>query len=197
MEKWKIEHNIRCYEIATLMMKYEFDTKRVDEILSRVYREPIENRNESGIIEERYNDGSHYTKDEHGRFTGSTGSGGGSGGGSSGKGNKRLEDIQIGRSVGAKAKNHDVMNLQTGEKFHFVEGTRIQDVEVFAGKGVKTPYRNAWKYARDFGGKEKDWQHVKGKGVLDYYGEDRRAEVHWSQCAGIGKVDFFIKRWLE
>ena len=35
------------------MMKYEFDTKRVDEILSRVYREPIENRNESGIIEER------------------------------------------------------------------------------------------------------------------------------------------------
>lgn len=137
MEKWKIEHNIRCYEIATLMMKYEFDTKRVDEILSRVYREPIENRNESGIIEERYNDGSHYTKDEHGRFTGSTGSGGGSGGGSSGKGNKRLEDIQIGRSVGAKAKNHDVMNLQTGEKFHFVEGTRIQDVEVFAGKGCK------------------------------------------------------------
>ena len=83
MEKWKIEHNIRYYEIATLMMKYEFDTKRVDEILSRVYREPIENRNESGIIEERYNDGSHYTKDEHGRFTGSTGSGGGSSGGSS------------------------------------------------------------------------------------------------------------------
>ena len=28
------------------------------------------------IIEERYNDGSHYTKDEHGRFTGSTSSGG-------------------------------------------------------------------------------------------------------------------------
>lgn len=83
MEKWKIEHNIRCYEIATLMMKYEFDTKRVDEILSRVYREPIENRNESGIIEERYNDGSHYTKDEHGQFTGSTGSGGGSSGGGS------------------------------------------------------------------------------------------------------------------
>ena len=36
----------------------------------------------SGIMEERYNDGSHYTKDEHGRFTGSTG--GGSSGGSSG-----------------------------------------------------------------------------------------------------------------
>lgn len=144
-----------------------------------------------------------WTKGEHGHFTGSTSTGGGSGGSSSGGGSStsgetlKLDDIQIGRSVGAKAKNYDVMDLQTGEKFHFVEGTRIQDVEVFAGKGVKTPYRNAWKYVRDFGGKEKDWQHVKGKGILDYYGEDRRAEVHWSQCAGIGKVDFFIKRWLE
>lgn len=35
-----------------------------------------------GIMEERYNDGSHCTKDEHGRFTGSAG--GGSSGGSSG-----------------------------------------------------------------------------------------------------------------
>ena len=89
MEEWKIEHNIRYYEIATLMMKYEFDTKRVDEILSRVYREPIENRNESGIIEERSNDGSHYKKGEHGHFAGSTpyasgGSSGSSDGSSSG-----------------------------------------------------------------------------------------------------------------
>ena len=36
----------------------------------------------SGIMEERYDDGSRYSKDEHGRFTGSTG--GGSSGGSSG-----------------------------------------------------------------------------------------------------------------
>ena len=44
--------------------------------------ESVENSVKSGIIEERSNDGSHYTKDEHGQFTGSTGSGGGSGGGS-------------------------------------------------------------------------------------------------------------------
>lgn len=36
--------------------------------------------------EERHNDGSHYTKDEHGRFTDSTGSGCASGGGTSGGG---------------------------------------------------------------------------------------------------------------
>lgn len=53
-----------------------------------------ENRSQSEIIhvvqelanfpELRYNDGSHYTKDEHGRFTGSTSSGGGVSGCASG-----------------------------------------------------------------------------------------------------------------
>lgn len=41
--------------------------------------ESVENSVNSGIIEERSNDGSHYTKDEHGRFTESTSSSGGSG----------------------------------------------------------------------------------------------------------------------
>ena len=162
--------------------------------------ESVENSVKSGIIEERYNDGSHYTKDEHGQFTGSTGSGGGSSGGSgssSGEGNKRLEDIQIGRSVGAKAKNYDVMDLATGEKYHFAEGTRLQNVEVFAGKGTRTVFRKAEEAAQKFGGNAKDWQHVKGFGVLDTPDGDRNVEVHWIQCQGVGKHDFFIKRWLD
>ncbi|MBQ1536858.1 MAG: hypothetical protein IIZ73_00890 [Ruminococcus sp.] len=108
-----------------------------------------------------------------------------------------LPDIVIGRSIGAKAKNYDIMDLETGEKFHLVEGSHLQNVEVFAGKGGYKPYKNAWKYARDFGGKVEDWQHVKGFGLVDYYGEARKAELHWSQCAGFGKHDFFIKRWLD
>ena len=90
-----------------------------------------------------------------------------------------------------------MMDLATGEKFRLADGAKLQDVEVFAGKGVKTPYRNALKFVNKYGGKEKDWQHVKGKGVLDYYGEERKAEVHWSRCTGIGDHEFFIKRWLE
>ncbi len=89
------------------------------------------------------------------------------------------------------------MDLETGEHFNLVEGTRLQDVEVFAGKGVKTEFRKAQKYADKYGGKAKDWQHVKGKGTINYYGEERNAELHWVQCEGIGKHDFFIKRWLE
>lgn len=158
----------------------------------------VDNDSQDGIIEERENNDPDYIQNtETGRMEGSRQSGGSDSGILTADGNMKLDDIQIHRSVGAKAKNYDVMDLQTGEKFHFVEGTKIQDVEVFAGKGVKTPYRNALKFVNKYGGKEKDWQHVKGKGVLDYYGEERRAEVHWSRCIGIGDHEFFIKRWLE
>ena len=108
-----------------------------------------------------------------------------------------LPDIQIGRSLGAKAKNYDVMDLGTGEMFKFAEGSRLQNVEVFAGKGSSVPYRQAYKYAEKYGGREEDWQHVKANGLLETEDGDRKAEVHWSQCENIGKFDFFVKRWLE
>lgn len=108
-----------------------------------------------------------------------------------------LPDIEIGRSVGAKAKNYDIMDLETGEHFSLAEGTSLRNVQVFAGKGVKKPYEKARKYAKKHGGRVEDWQHAKGIGTVDYYGEYRDAELHWSQCDGYGKHDFFIKRWLE
>ena len=105
--------------------------------------------------------------------------------------------IQIGKSLGAARKHYDILDLLTGTRFDLQDGTHLQNVEVFAGKGAKTPYRNAYRLASAFGGKEENWQHVKGIGVIDFYGEPRRAELHWSQCEGYGKHDFFIKRWLE
>ena len=109
----------------------------------------------------------------------------------------QLPDIQIARSVGAKALNYEVLDLETGMMFRFVEGTRLQNVEVFAGKGSSSPYHKAYKYANTKGGKVEDWQHVKGTGWLETDDGDRHAEVHWSQCEGIGKFDFFVKRWLD
>lgn len=109
----------------------------------------------------------------------------------------RVPDIVIGRSLGAKAKNYEVMDLSTGEVFHFAEGTRIQNTEVFAGKGSRVVFRKAEKYAERYGGKPEDWQHVKGFGVLSTYDGDREAEVHWVQCEKIGKYEFFVKEWLD
>ncbi|MDO4547532.1 MAG: hypothetical protein Q4D04_05515, partial [Clostridia bacterium] len=108
-----------------------------------------------------------------------------------------LEDIQIYRSLGAKAMNYEVKDLKTGEKFKLVEGTRIRNVEVFAGKGAKTEYRDGWKYANKHGGKPEDWQHVKGFGTLETDDGDRQAEIHWSRCDGIGNFEHFIKRWID
>ena len=109
----------------------------------------------------------------------------------------KISDIQIFRSVGAKAKNYNIMDLGTGEMFRLVEGTRLQNVQVFAGKGTRVVFRDAAKYAERYGGNPDDWQHVKGLGVVDFYGDERSAELHWVQCEGLGKFEFFVKRWLD
>ena len=73
-----------------------------------------------------------------------------------------LEDVQIYRSLGAMARNYDVMDFQTGDIYHIEEGTRIQNVQVFAGKGTRVEFKTAQKYADRYGGDSKNWQHVKG-----------------------------------
>ena len=61
----------------------------------------------------RYN----HNHDPHtGRFT--SGNGVDNGGES---GIIKLEDIEIGKSLSAKAKNYNIMDLQTGDTFHFSE----------------------------------------------------------------------------
>lgn len=110
-----------------------------------------------------------------------------------------LKDIIIGKSLGAKSKNYEVIDNITGEYFHFVEGTKIQNAEVFAGYGVKKPLREevAEGLAKEFGGSPEKWQHAKGVGVLDYHGDELKAEVHWFQEESVGKVKFKVKEWLE
>lgn len=111
----------------------------------------------------------------------------------------KLKDVLIHRSVGARAKNYDIIDPETGEMFQFAEGTRIQNVEVFAGKGTKKSLHEgvAEGLADQVGGSTEKWQHCKGKGILDYYGEERPAEVHWFQEETVGKVKFKVKRWLD
>ena len=114
-------------------------------------------------------------------------------------GNGIIKDIVIHKGVGAKSKNYDVLDPVTGEVFHFVEGTRIQNSQVFAGKGGVKPLRPevAEGLEEQIGGKASRWQHCKGYGILDFYGEDRSAEVHWFQEESVGKHKFKIKRWED
>lgn len=110
-----------------------------------------------------------------------------------------LEDEYIGKSVGAKSKNYDVYDYETNEYFQFAEGTYIQNAEVFAGYGTKTPLDEGVPegLTKKFGGEVAKWQHSKGHGTIDYYGEERPAEVHWFQEESVGKVKFKVKRWED
>lgn len=113
--------------------------------------------------------------------------------------NGKMEDIYIHRSVGAMARNYDILDPLSGERFHFLEGTRIKNPTVFAGKGgVKELNPEvAEGLSEQLGGKPENWQHCKGIGTIDFYGEDREAEVHWFQEETAGKHRFKIKEWLE
>jgi SPP1 gp7 family putative phage head morphogenesis protein len=111
----------------------------------------------------------------------------------------KLPDIEIHKSVGAKSRNYDIIDPETGEYFHFAEGTKIQDAEVFAGKGTNHPLSDETKngLAEQEGGEANNWQHCKGNGVIDYHGDNRDAEVHWFQEKSVGKVKFKIKEWHD
>lgn len=110
-----------------------------------------------------------------------------------------LEDIVIHKSVGAKVKNYDIIAPDTGEIYHFAEGTKIQNSEVFAGKGTKHPLHEgvAEGLTEQYGGTPEKWQHCKGHGVIDFDGEERKAEVHWFQEETVGRVKFKVKEWED
>lgn len=108
-----------------------------------------------------------------------------------------LTDEYVPKSVGAKIKNFDIMDLKTGIIYHLVEGTYLQNKKVFAGKDGSVPYRKAYLFAEKYGGNPSDWNHVKAIGLLETEDGDRLAEIHWSECDGIGKVEMFVKEWLD
>ena len=77
----------------------------------------------------------------------------------------------------------DVLNLRTRKRFKFKDGTKITDVEAFAGRGCKRPFRKAIEYADKFGkinpklSKASDWQHCSGYAIITDGIRDFRREV--------------------
>ena len=116
-----------------------------------------------------------------------------------GRGIINLPDIQIFRSVGAKARNYNIVDPRTGEIFHLVEGSKIKNVQVFAGKGTRSPLHDgvAEGLTEQYGGSVSEWQHAKGHGVIDCDGDEVGAEIHWFQEPSVGRVKFKVKEWDE
>ena len=102
----------------------------------------------------------------------------------------------IHKSVGAKAKNYDVLNPATGDIVHLAEGTRITQPKnhVMAGKGRERQIDCLDWLVDRFGGKPEEWTKEKGFGyILDEYGEEHKVELHWYQNPETGKVEMKLK----
>ncbi len=108
-----------------------------------------------------------------------------------------LPDEQLGRSLGAKWANADI-RMPDGGIAHFVEGSKLHHVQVFAGKGTKIEIRNVDYLANVYGGDENDWQKVKAIGTILYDGEEFDAEVHWYRNQEFGiQEEWKYKRMYE
>lgn len=105
----------------------------------------------------------------------------------------KLPDEQLPRSVGAKWINHEI-DLGNGQVARFAEGTKLQNKEVFAGKGCKRKIDQIADLVRKHGGNPNEWQKVKAIATIVLpNGEEERAEVHWYEEPSIGKVGFKVK----
>ena len=102
-------------------------------------------------------------------------------------------EILIGKSVGAKAKNYDIV-APDGETFKLTEGSRITDVKVIAGDGRVRKIDVVDKLVDEYGGNPLKWKKCKGYGNIDVSGEDFLAELHWYEEPSVGRVAFKIKR---
>ena len=110
----------------------------------------------------------------------------------------KIDDTTIGRSLGARARNYDIRDAE-GAVYHYMEGTKVRDSQVFAGYGTRHPLKDEVKHglSQRYGGDPEKWQHAKGNGTIDVDGEGVKAEVHWFQQEGIGQVSHKVKKWLE
>lgn len=92
-----------------------------------------------------------------------------------------------------------IKDPDTGENLYLIDGTRIRNPKVFAGNGTTTPLAEevAEGLAEQLGSSPEKWQHAKGTGQVDYYGEAREAEIHWFQEESVGKHKYKVKKWLD
>lgn len=103
---------------------------------------------------------------------------------------------RIGKSVGAKSKNYNIHDPQTGNFIHLAEGTFITQPKnhIMAGNGRDRQIDCLDWLLDKYGGDALQWTKEKGFGfVEDEYGEIHRVELHWYQEPSVGKVEMKLK----
>lgn len=98
--------------------------------------------------------------------------------------------FQVAKSVGAAATRIPVRGAS-----HLAEGSTVSNIRKIAdGRGIREVNR----LVEQYGGKAKNWLKRSGEAdVVTESGNIRRAEVHWYEAHGVGKVEFKVKEWLD
>lgn len=112
------------------------------------------------------------------------------------KGTLDLSDIEIGKSLGSAA-FRDVVKLPNGQLSKISEGTKITKVVVFAGKGTDKPINVAKYLSNQYNVPEEAWKKVRGEGYVDFNKAPRKAELHWFEADGVGRIKMKVKRWFD
>ena len=106
----------------------------------------------------------------------------------------KLPDEYIPKSVGAKWINYDIA-LPDGSVAKFVEGSKLQDKEIFAGKGCRREIDELDNLVEKYGGHPDSWVKVKAIGEIELpNGEIQKAEIHWYEEPTVGKVKMKRKK---
>ena len=106
-----------------------------------------------------------------------------------------LPDEEFPKSVGAMWKNHEII-MPDGTIAKFAEGSKLQNKQIFAGYGTRTPIRDIERLNIQYGTSSKKWKKVKANALIINNGEEIDAEVHWYEEETIGKVELKFKKYL-
>lgn len=115
---------------------------------------------------------------------------------------KISEEFILPRDLSAMAKTFFLQTekpLKNSELF-IKKGSTVTGVKVIAeGEGIHDIKRLVNKYLLPNGEKTQaqDWYKCRGTAVVTDGTDERIKEIHWYQCANIGKIEFKIKDWEE
>lgn len=106
-----------------------------------------------------------------------------------------MKSFNIGKSVGAAAKNYPVKLPGSKQHVKLAEGQEIKGI-AFAGKGTSKEIRDRFRLEAMYNIPADKWQKVSGKGYVIVKGKSRKAELHWYE-ADNEIVEMKVKRFYD
>lgn len=106
-----------------------------------------------------------------------------------------IKSFNIGKTVGASAKNYPVKMPESKQHTKLAEGQNIEGT-VFAGKGATREIRDRFRLESTYKHPASEWQKVSGIGVVVVDGKYKKAELHWYEAEG-EIVEMKVKRFYD